>query len=126
MSDPGDSTPGWAALAPPLDPPTDGGVPLAVAQGIADQFWPDHPYLTWGLMWEYYALMQPPVAAVASINTGVQSVAYTGGQSPYDTYMARAQVFFDRAMGNLVSVPLTVGYPDVWGPLRDMSWWIDP
>ena len=101
-------------------------MPLEVAQGIADAY-PGQPYLIAGLQWQWYALSLPATPAVASVNTGVQSVAYAGSGSAFDAAMARADFFFGQAFGTLVSVPL-IAHPNEgpWGPLRDMSWWIDP
>ena len=127
MSVPGDDQPGWMAWAPPLNPPDPAGMPLAVAQGIADEFWPDQPYLTAGLQWQWYALSLPVAPTVTTVSTGVQSVGYATGSSPFALAMERAQWYLDQGQGSLVSVPLSAG-DDLygWGPLRDMCWWIDP
>ena len=69
--------PGWQAWAPPLDPPTDGGLPADVAQQIADAYWSSDPHLAAALMWEAYAAMLPPSPSVASVSTGAQSVSYS-------------------------------------------------
>jgi len=82
----------WQTWAPPLDPPTPGGLPADVAQTIADATWGTDPHLCAALQWESYAAMLPPSPSVSQVSTGVQSVSY---QPPmpageYGTAMARA------------------------------------
>jgi hypothetical protein len=68
--------PGWEAWAPPLDPPTAGGLPVSEAEAIAAAWWDTDPHLAAALQWEAYAATQPPALPVAQVNTGVQSVSY--------------------------------------------------
>ena len=67
----------WRAWAPPIDPPTAGGLPEAEAQLIADAWWDDDPHEAAALMWEAYAALLPPAPAVAQVATGSQSVCYS-------------------------------------------------
>jgi hypothetical protein len=124
----GTTDPLWVAWAPPLDPPTAGGVPYDVAAGIAALYWPDNPHLTAALQWEYYAAMLPPTPSVSSVSTGVQSVAYSPAapSGDYGTALSRAAWHRSFVDGELVSVPLVVAGDIRCGPLADMSWWIDP
>ena len=55
----------WEAWAPPLAPPTDGGLPVDDAQAIADAWWEDDPHLGGAPMWESYAASLPPTPSVA-------------------------------------------------------------
>jgi hypothetical protein len=52
--------PPWVAWAPPLDPPTPGGLDLGEAEAIALAYWHDDPHLAAALMWEHYAATLPP------------------------------------------------------------------
>lgn len=112
---------GWEAWAPPLDPPTEGGLPYEQAEAIAvETGWPAEPHLTAAEQWEAYAAIAPASAPVASVNTGTQSVSYA---APYGAALARAE-WHRSFLGNLVSVPLQVA------PVEDEvlvdPWWIDP
>lgn len=122
--------PAWEAWAPPLDPPTAGGVPYDVAADIAAQYWDTEPHLCAALQWEFYAAMQSPTPSVASVSTGVQSIAYSppAATGEYGLAMARAQWHRSFISGVIESVPLcsSVPEPRYQAPLRDMSWWIDP
>ena len=125
----GDTAPAWQAWAPPLDPPTAGGLPLDVATDIADTYWETEPHLCAALQWEYYAAMQVPTPSVSSVSTGVQSIAYAppAATGEYGLAMARAQWHRSFIEGMLESVPLcNSSSPVDRYPLRDMSWWIDP
>ena len=73
--------PSWEAWAPPLAPPTDGGLPVDEAQAIADAWWDDEPHLCAALQWEAYAATLPPALAVAQVSTGMQSVSLRAGHS---------------------------------------------
>ena len=66
----------WQSWAPPLDPPTSGGLPVADAQPIADAYWPVDRHLCAALLWEAYAATLPPSSAVSQVQTGMQSVTY--------------------------------------------------
>ena len=68
--------PAWQAWAPPLDPPTAGGLPVGHAEAIAAAWWDDDPHEAAAQMWEAYAFSLPPSLPVAQVNTGVQSVTY--------------------------------------------------
>ena len=100
----------WQSWAPPLDPPTAGGLPVDEAQCIADAWWPVDAHLCAALMWEAYAAMLPPSPAVSSVSTGAQSVAYSPA-SPVGEYglaIGRAAWHRSFVTGQLVSVPLVV------------------
>jgi hypothetical protein len=127
MTDPAS---GWEPWAPPLDPPDAGGMPQAVAQGMADIYWNIEPHLCAALQWEYYAAMQAPTPSVSSVSTGIQSVAYSppSPSGSYGAAIGRASWHRSFLTGYIESVPL---YSSVMDPtyaplLRDMSWWIDP
>jgi hypothetical protein len=99
----------WRDWAPPLYPPTAGGLPEDAAQAIADACWDDEPHLAAAIMWESYAATLPPSVPVSSVSTGSQSVSYSpaspGGD--YGSAIARAAWHRERA-GSLHSVPLAV------------------
>ena len=99
---------GWEPWAPPLDPPTAGGLPLDVAQAIADDWWAIDPHLCAALQWEAYAAMLPPTPAVASVSTGAQSVAYSPAAPTGDYGLAVSRAAWHRSFvtGQLVSIPL--------------------
>lgn len=115
-------SPPWLAWAPPIDPPTPGGLPYAMAEEIGRGWGSsmDDHHLTAAEMWEAYAATLPPAAAVSSVQTGAQSVVYNpavpGGD--YGRAVSRAQ--WHRSMvSSLVSVPLVVAHaeelpPGVW------------
>jgi hypothetical protein len=118
------TAPLWESWAPPLDPPTTGGMPYDVAAGIAALYWPGDPHLTAALQWEYYAATLPPSPAVSQVNTGAQSVSYDPAVpvGDYGAALERARWHRSFVADEMVSVPLVVDTP-----LRgDPSWWIDP
>lgn len=122
----GDVTPAnWQDWAPPLNPPVESGVPIDVAQEIADTYWESEPHLCAALQWEYYAAMQTPTPAVSSMSTGVQSIAYSppapGGA--YGTAMARAQWHRGFITGQMESVPLYSSVPKPYPRLRSWLPW---
>jgi len=84
---------GWRDWAPPLDPPTTGGLPVDDAARIAAAYWRDDPHLCAALQWEAYAATLPPAASVSQVQTGMQSVTYSppmpGGS--YGEAISRAQ-----------------------------------
>jgi hypothetical protein len=126
----GDVTPPhWQDWAPPLNPPVADGVPIDVAQGLADLYWEDEPHLCAALQWEYYAAMQDPSPAVSSVSTGVQSIAYSppAPSGTYGTAIARAQWHRSFITGHLETVPLISSIPEyeLMPPLRDMRWWVE-
>lgn len=102
----------WAAWAPPLDPPTAGGLPVATAQAIADATWAIDPHLTAALQWEAYAASLPPAASVAQVSTGAQSVSYSPPMPGGEFGLAMARAAWHRSlMGSGGTVPLDVAPP---------------
>jgi hypothetical protein len=100
----------WEAWAPPLAPPADGGLPRDEAEAIADALWDEEPHLAAALMWESWAATLPPAPAVASVSTGVQSVAYSPAMPGGQLGLALGRAQWHRSMtGSLVSVPLRSG-----------------
>jgi hypothetical protein len=114
----------WQSWAPPLDPPTAGGLPVDQAQCIADALWEDDPHLCAALMWEAYAAMLPPAVPVASVSTGVQNVSYSPAASPGKLGEALSRAAWHRSFvsGALISVPLEVAMPRRRWPRP--AWWI--
>jgi hypothetical protein len=117
----------WESWAPPIDPPTAGGLPADEAQCIADQWWTVDPHLCAALMWEAYAAMLPPTPAVASVSTGAQSVSYSPAApvGAYGLAVQRAAWHRSFVTGQLVAVPLDRappyppqprGWPSHWWP----------
>jgi hypothetical protein len=111
----------WQKWAPPLEPPTAGGLPEEEAQRIADAYWDDDPHLAAALMWEAYAAILPPTPTVAQVATGSQSVSYSpprpGGE--YGTAIARAE-WHRSFLGTLASAPLVADTPLA---VHDPHWW---
>ncbi|MGP7996713.1 MAG: hypothetical protein ACLPKI_05185 [Streptosporangiaceae bacterium] len=100
----------WEAWAPPLAPPTDGGLPVDDAQAIADAWWDDEPHLAAALMWEAYAATLPPSLPVAQVATGMQSVSYGRAVPGGDLGAAITRAQWHRSfLSTLVSVPLRAG-----------------
>jgi hypothetical protein len=129
------TSPAWEDWAPPLDPPTAGGVPYDAAEAIAEEYWDSEPHLCAALQWEYYAAMQTPSPSVMSVSTGVQSIAYSPAAptGEYGTAMARAQWHRGFISGAIESAPLTSSMPKpeprtIWrtaqvlDALEDRSW----
>ena len=122
----------WQAWAPPLDPPTTGGLPADVAQRIADAAWAESPHLAAALMWEAYAAMLPPSPAVSQVATGAQSVSYSPA-SPTGAYgLAVQRAAYHRSFigGEVVGVPLQTAPPPMYparslarAGLSDPHWW---
>jgi hypothetical protein len=110
----------WQSWAPPLDPPTAGGLPEDQAQAIADAYWSADPHLCAALQWEAYAAQLAPQPTVAQVATGSQSVSYSppvpGGE--YGLAISRADWHRSLASG-VESVPLAAAQPP---PLRP-GWW---
>jgi hypothetical protein len=115
----------WQLWAPPLDPPTTGGLPAAYAQAIADAVWQDDPHMCAALQWESYAGMLPPTPAVANVSTGAQSVSYSPPAPVGDYGLAIQRAEWHRSLANgLISVPLTVPAEldvPLWGNWN--QWW---
>jgi hypothetical protein len=94
-------------------------LPIAIGQEIAELYWSANPHLAAALMWEYYAAMLAPSPSVASVSTGVQSVAYTGPGGAFGLAVARAE-WHRSQLGDLASVPVVVGPGGAnWPP----DWW---
>jgi hypothetical protein len=111
-----DSQP-WEAWAPPLDPPTAGGLPYDQAAAIAADWWASEPHLCAALQWEGYAAMQDPTPAIAVVTTGAQSVTY-GTARPGGAYgLAIERAAWHRSfLDTVASVPIrktpAIGYGD--------------
>jgi hypothetical protein len=101
--------PPWAAWAPPLDPPTPGGLAAADAAAIALAYWHDDPHLAAALMWEAYAATLPPSPAVSQVSTGSQSVTYAPAVPSGEYGLAIARAAWHRSFTTAVSVPLRLG-----------------
>jgi hypothetical protein len=114
----------WEAWAPPLDPPTAGGLPYDQAQSIADETWETSPHLCAALQWEAYAATLPPTPVVASVNTGVQSVSYSppAPVGQFGLAMDRANWHRSFLEGSLLSVALSTTPDSYLDPLM----WVDP
>lgn len=115
--------PPWLAWAPPLDPPTAGGLPYDEAARIAAACWADDPHLAAELMWTSYAATLDPEPAVASVTTGAQSVVYSGaaGGGAFGRAVARAQWHHDQRGAQ--SVPIELTNPTRPDAGRPPSWW---
>lgn len=123
MTDP--APPAWVAWAPPLDPPTSGGLPYDQAQAIADAYWAASPHLAAALMWESYAAMLPPSPAVSAVSTGAQSVAYSPPvpAGEYGLAISRAEWHRSFITDELVSVVLVSTARDAPPVVPWTSWW---
>jgi hypothetical protein len=113
--------PDWHTWAPPLDPPTAGGLPLAEAEEIIAAYWADDPHEAAMIMWENYAATLPPTPVVAQVATGSQSVSYSPPMPGGDYGLALGRAAWHRSfLGTLRTAPLKVG------PLPDplpVDWW---
>jgi hypothetical protein len=117
MSNPAPTTEVWEVWAPPLDPPTEGGVPRQLAYDLADKFWPERPWLFGLLLWQFYAAMLDPSPSVSHVSTGSQSASYSPAQPGGDFGRALARIaFFERMLGDLHSIPLAVEDPQLVDP----------
>jgi hypothetical protein len=120
------AAPPWVGWAPPLDPPTAGGLPYDQAEEIADATWALSPHLCAAMQWESYAAQLPPTPSVSQVSTGIQSVAYSpaGPTGSYGLAIARAAWHRSFLAGELVSVPLQVD-PVPGHPRRPFPppWW---
>lgn len=102
----------WHMWAPPLDPPTAGGLDAATAEAIAAATWATDPHLCAALQWEAYAATLPPSPSVAQVSTGAQSVAYSPPMPGGDYGAAMARAAWHRSlMGSATSVELTQAAP---------------
>lgn len=113
----------WQQWAPPLDPPTEGGLPERTAQAIYDAIWPADPYLAAAMMWESYAATLPTEASVVQVATGAQSVTYAAGTGggAFGLAIARAKWFRSMA-GSLTSVELRGSRGVVVGEADEPEW----
>ena len=102
------SPPPWLSWAPPLDPPTPGGLAADDAEAIAAQWWTADPHLCAALQWEHYAASLPPSAAVSQVATGSQSVTYAPALPSGEYGLALARAAWHRSYTTLASVPLRV------------------
>jgi hypothetical protein len=116
----------WLLWAPPIDPPTDGGLPAKTAQAIADAVWQDDPHECAALQWEAYAGMLPPTPAVSNVSTGSQSVAYSPAAPTGDYGLAIQRAAWHRSFvaGKLESIPLVIA-PTAAGPGIGPWWGVD-
>jgi hypothetical protein len=125
----------WQAWAPPLDPPTAGGLPLDQATAIADATWAEDPHLCAALQWEAYAASLPPTPAVSQVATGAQSVSYSPAAptGSYGLALQRAAWHRSFVAGQLVGVPMETAPPPMY-PARSLAlggasdpppgWWV--
>jgi len=116
----------WQAWAPPLDPPTTGGLPQDTAQAIADACWSTDPHLCAALQWEAYAAMLPPTPAVANVSTGAQAVSYSPPMPGGDYGLAMARAAWHRSLrGNAESAELVLAPPAISSvpPGLMPAWW---
>jgi hypothetical protein len=95
--------PSWQDWAPPLDPPTAGGLPEAQGQAIADTYWAPDPHLAAALMWEAYAATLPQTPAVAQVATGSQSVSYQPPAPGGEYGQAVARAAWHRSFGGTLA-----------------------
>lgn len=111
MTEPG-SSPAWVAWAPPLDPPTAGGLPADQAEQLAAVWWDDDPHRAAAEMWETYAAMLPASALVSSVQTGAQSVVYAPAMAGGEYGLAIAKAAWHRSLcSTFESVPLIAALP---------------
>jgi hypothetical protein len=112
----------WQLWAPPLDPPVEGGLPLATAQQIAAAVGDCDPWLAAALMWETWAATLPTEAGVIQVATGSQSVTYSNPGGQFALAMARAE-WLRGMRGSLASVRVRVAIeegPPCWW---ELDWW---
>lgn len=96
----------WESWAPPLDPPTAGGLPYAEAEAIAEAWWGTDRHLAAALMWEHYAATLAPELPVSMVTTGSQSVAYGQSIPGGEVGKAIARAAWHRSFAAAGSVPL--------------------
>ena len=105
------SPPPWESWAPPLSPPAANGLPLTLAQAIADAWWATDPHLCAALQWEAYAATLPMTPTVSQVATGAQSVMHSPAQPAGDYGLALARAAWHRSFTTAVPVPLEVRRP---------------
>jgi hypothetical protein len=104
------TAPAWQRWAPPLDPPTPGGLPYAEAEAIARLWWADDPHRCAAIQWEHYAALLPITPTVSQIATGAQSVSYSPAMPGGAYGLALQRAAWHRSfLSNLHSVPLALG-----------------
>jgi hypothetical protein len=113
----------WESWAPPLDPPTPGGLADADAEAIAAAYWDDDPHLCAALQWESYAATLPPSAAVSQVATGSQSVTYAPALPGGDYGLAIARAAWHRSFCTFTTVPLVPSIEAAFGDVDDGEWW---
>ena len=96
----------WESWAPPLDPPTAGGLPYAEAEAIAEAWWNEDPHLCSALQWESYAATLAPELPVSMVTTGGQSVAYGQSIPGGEVGKAISRAQWHRSFTSSGSVPL--------------------
>jgi hypothetical protein len=115
-------------MAPPLDPPVEGGLPLDLAEDFADDWWGDDPYYALGLMWDAYCgMLGPPAGGISHVQTGAQAVSYSPPMATGEgaTACAKAQWYFSRSIhgaGGLASVPLARSFEGIADD-EPIDWW---
>ena len=121
----GTPPPPWVAWAPPLNPPTTGGLPYNEAAAIADTWWDVDPHYCAALQWEAYAATLAPTPSVASVSTGAQSVTYSPAQASGDYGLAIQRAAWHRSFteGEIVSGPLIKAPPYYANPAAFGTWW---
>jgi len=112
----------WESWAPPLDPPTAGGLPLDQATAIANACWNDDPHLCAALQWEAYAATLPPSAQVSQVATGAQSVSYSPASPTGEYGLALQRAAWHRSFttGEVIGVPMQTGDPPLY-PARSLA-----
>ena len=112
----------WQTWAPPLNPPTAGGLDLADAERIAALYWDAEPHLCAALQWESYAATLPPGSAVSQVQTGMQSVTYSPAMPGGDYGQAISRANWHRSfVSTLVTVPLDLAPLDLYDD--EPRWW---
>ena len=112
----------WQSWAPPLDPPTAGGLPEDQAAAIAAAWWDGDPHEAAAQMWEAYAAGLPPTPTVAQVATGSQSVSYSPPVPGGDYGLAITRAQWHRSLaGSLGSAELVADSP-VAVPVG--HWWV--
>jgi len=114
----------WQTWAPPLDPPTAGGLDATTAQCIADTYWSIDAHLCAALQWEAYAATLPPTPVVAAVATGSQSVTYSPAQPGGDYGLALQRAAWHRSFvtGQVLGIPMQLAPPPML-PARELAWW---
>ena len=101
------TVPDWRAWAPPIDPPTAGGLPEADARLLAAAYEDLHEIAA--EQWEAYAALLPPTPVVAQVATGSQSVSYSPPRPTGDYGLAIGRAQWHRSfLSTLHTVPLVV------------------